>query len=301
MRRSHKDVQESLLIPTEFSSNYLYVSNLGGAEKKDIQTAAAFTEKWNVMLEEPSDQDEVWKNSQKDWYMELYGYSTESDLKADLSQCKMVLDAGSGLGYKANWFAKLAPKSTIVGMDFSDSIELAAQRYKHTENLVFMHCDIAKTPFKDQIFDLISCDQVLHHTISPLDTLKEFHRVAGRDAVLNTYVYRKKALPRELLDDHFRDYAASLTHEQIWQLSEQLTQLGKVLSDLRIEIEIPTIPILGIEGGKQDIQRFLYWNFLKCFWNEQHGWDASTAINFDWYSPTIAYRYSEEEFLKMIG
>jgi len=24
-------------------------------------------------------------------------------------------------------------------------------------------------------------------------------------------------------------------------------------------------PELGIKGGKYDLQRFIYWNFLKCF------------------------------------
>lgn len=39
----------------------------------------------------------------------------------------------------------------------------------------------------------------------------------------------------------------------------------------------------------------IYWNFIKCFWNEELGYDTSVATNFDWYSPSNAKRYSEEE------
>jgi len=44
------------------------------------------------------------------------------------------------------------------------------------------------------------------------------------------------------------------------------------------------------------VQRFLYWNFLKCYWNEEQGEHNSVMINYDWYSPSQAFRYSEEEF-----
>ncbi len=114
-------------------------------------------------------------------------------------------------------------------------------------------------------------------------------------------MYAKKALPRELIDDYFRVETKSLSNEQLWNLSKQLTNLGKTLSELKIDVDIPDIPLLGIKGGKQDIQRFIYWNFLKCFWNTELGYDTSVSTNFDWYSPSNAKRYSEEEFKDMIN
>ena len=90
-----------------------------------------------------------------------------------------------------------------------------------------------------------------------------------------------------------------LTNKELWDLSRQLTSLGKKLSDLNIKVNIPDIPYLGIKGGKQDIQRFIYWNFIKCFWNEEFGVEASTSTNFDWYSPSTAFRYNKNEFINM--
>lgn len=82
-------------------------------------------------------------------------------------------------------------------------------------------------------------------------------------------------------------------------MSEQLTELGKRLQALKVEFDAPEIPLLGIKGGKIDIQRFIYWNFLKCFYNEQLGLETSIITNYDWYSPSNAKRYSENEFKEL--
>ena len=91
-----------------------------------------------------------------------------------------------------------------------------------------------------------------------------------------------------------------MSREELWQMSEQLTELGRRLSELNITIESPDIPALGIKGGKQDIQRFIYWNFLKCFWNEELGKETSIVTNYDWYSPSNARRFSKEEVHALI-
>lgn len=261
-------------------------------------TNEAFSEKWTE-YEKTSEKEKAYA-FQKKWYLKLYGFESEDDLKRFLSRKKYIFDAGCGLGYKAKWFADLAPESIVIGMDFSDACIIAAKNYKDTKNLYFIKGDIADVPFKDNSIDYVSCDQVIMHTEVPENTFKELTRITKKGGEFACYVYAKKALPRELIDDYFRVETKNLTNEQLWEMSKQLTELGEKLSDLKIEIDIPDIPLLGIKGGKQDIQRFIYWNFLKCFWNEELGVDTSIATNFDWYSPSNAKRYSEEEYRKMI-
>jgi SAM-dependent methyltransferase len=263
-------------------------------------TNEAFSEKW-LTLEQDSEDTEGWKQFQYEWYLRCYGYAREEDLAEALRGRKVILDAGCGPGYKAAWFARLNPEATVVAMDLTDAAYLAARRYAHLPNMVFVKGDIAETPFRDGAVDFISCDQVLHHTDWPPDTVKEFARILAPDGLINTYVYAKKALPRELLDEHLREYAKTLSKEEIWALSDQLTQLGRTLSELDVTIDVPDMPALGIKGGPQDLQRFIYWNFVKCFWNPEHGYEASKMINFDWYSPSNAYRYSREEFVAMLA
>ena len=267
---------------------------------KERHTSEAFSEKW-LTLEQDEEDTEGWKQHQYRWYLECYGYESEAALAHFLRTRRGILDAGCGPGYKAAWFARLAPETMVVAMDLTDSVYLAAARYSQLPNLIVVKGDIADTPFFPGVFDFISCDQVLHHTECPPDTVKEFARILSPDGVLNTYVYAKKALPRELLDEHLRSYARDLTKDEIWELSEQLTQLGRTLSELNATIDVPDMPALGIRGGRMDIQRFLYWNFVKCFWNPEHGHEASKMINFDWYSPSTAYRYSRKEFVAMLA
>ncbi|MCX7759287.1 MAG: hypothetical protein N2169_06755 [bacterium] len=83
-------------------------------------------------------------------------------------------------------------------------------------------------------------------------------------------------------------------------LYEQLTLLEKILSEVNITVDLPDIPLLGIKGWKWDLQRWIYYNFVKCYWNEKMGWEYSVLTNYDWYFPALAYRYTEEEFKKMI-
>jgi len=87
----------------------------------------------------------------------------------------------------------------------------------------------------------------------------------------------------------------------MWDFSSQMTDLGKVLSELNVRFDCPSIPLLGIEGGRYDIQRFLYWNFLKCFWREDWGKEMCNITNYDWYAPSNASRYSREEFLAWVA
>jgi hypothetical protein len=85
----------------------------------------------------------------------------------------------------------------------------------------------------------------------------------------------------------------------MWDFSSQITELGKRLSELNIKFISPDIPLLGIKGGEYDLQRFIYWNFIKCFWKEEWGFDLSKSTNFDWYAPSNARRYTEQEFVNL--
>jgi SAM-dependent methyltransferase len=271
----------------------------GSADANQQQTNDVFSEKWKSYDQSPEKQGLY--EMQKRWYLQLYGFGTEEALAAFLRQRKVIFDAGCGLGYKAAWFATLAPESLVIGMDFSGAARQAAGHYENLPNLFFLQGDIAATGFRDGSVDYVSCDQVIMHTEDPEATFAELSRITtAGSGEFACYFYAKKALPRELLDDYFRVHCKELTTEQIWALSEQLTELGKRLSDLKVSFDSPEIPALGIKGGTYDVQRFIYWNFLKCFWNPELGVETSVVTNFDWYSPSNARRFSEEEVRRIV-
>ena len=277
----------------------LLVSDPSHLERQS-QTNDVFSDKWTKYSEEDERNQERLFDFQKRWYLELYGFSSEDHLKKYLENQAVVIDAGCGLGYKAKWFADLSPNTLVVGMDYSEAAFVAAEKYKDVHNLAFVFGDIADTKLKDGVISYVSCDQVIHHTEDPQATMIELARILESKKELAVYVYATKALPRELMDDHFRELTKHISKEDMWDMSEQLTELGKRLSELDVSINVPDIPLLGISGGEMDIQRFIYWNFLKCFWNKDLGMETSISTNYDWYAPSNAQRYSEEQFIQMI-
>lgn len=263
------------------------------------QTNEVFSDKWERYAQS-SEQEHLYEFQRK-WYLELYGFNTEEELRRYLSRCEVILDAGCGLGYKAAWFAELAPHALVVGIDYSSAARQAAENYRQFSNLFFVQGDIAETGFPDSSVSFVSCDQVIMHTENPEVTFAELARICEREnGQFACYFYAKKALPRELLDDYFRTECLRMSREDLWKMSEQLTELGRRLSELKVTFNAPDIPALGIKGGEYDIQRFIYWNFAKCFWNPDLGLDTSLSTNFDWYSPSNAKRFSESEVRELI-
>ena len=279
--------------PLRVDGNFVVLDD-ASAYANQQQTNEVFSEKW--LKYDSSDEKEGLYEFQRQWYLNLYGFSSENALRAQLAKYAVVFDAGCGLGYKAAWFARLAPHALVIGMDYSEASLQAAHTYAGIPNLVFVRGDIARTGMRDGSVDYVNCDQVIMHTEDPEKTFAELARITRRPhGQLACYFYAKKALPRELLDDHFRTQCKQVSTKEVWEMADQLAELGRRLSTLNARFESPDIPLLGIKGGSYDIQRFLYWNFLKCFWNEELGRETSTVINFDWYSPSNARRFDEHE------
>lgn len=288
-----EELRQLFSVPVNFDGNIAIISD-ASEHINQTQTNDSFSEKW-VKLDKESSTSEL-EIFQKNWLLDLYGFKTVDGFKEFLKDKKVIIDAGCGLGYKSSWLAELAPHATVFGIDFSEAAFVAAKRYEQIPNVYFFRGDIANLPFKKESLDFILCDQVIHHTENPQKTYAHLASLLTPNGKFACYVYAKKALPRELLDDYFRTATHSLSHEEMWQFSDQLTELGKTLSELNVKFTSPDISALGIKGGEYDIQRFIYWNFLKCFYHPKWTKAENDSCNFDWYSPSNAQRYSPDEY-----
>jgi len=257
-------------------------------------TQRSFGAKWAQYREDEKDQ---LAEFQYQWFDERFGFAGESALAEFLAGKRRVLDAGTGPGLCAARCARLSD-ARVIGMDLSESVTAARSRHAEHANLDYVQGDILNPPFASASFDFVIADQVLHHTP---DCVRAFHKMADLVAPggqIAAYVYRKKALLRELADEHIIDITSRLSVDQCLELSEQLTELGRELSRLGATVELERgVPLLGIEPGEHDVQRLIYWTMLKCFWNEELGWHQSVMINYDWYSPVYRSRHTEEEVL----
>jgi SAM-dependent methyltransferase len=272
------------MVPAEDSS----------ANVDDGATKTSFGAKWAAYKEEEKEPLAEW---QYGWYEERYGFDGEAALGRFLSDKGRILDAGTGLGLHAARYARLSD-AAVVGMDLTDSVTLASHRHGSVPNLEYVQGDILSPPFLTESFDFVVSDQVIHHTP---DCSRAFRTLAGLVAPggqIAVYVYKRKALLRELTDDAVRDITTRMSVDECLEFSEQITELGRQLSHLDATITLERgIPLLGIEPGEHDVQRLIYWTMLKCFWHEELGEHHSVMVNFDWYHPPFASRHTREEVL----
>jgi SAM-dependent methyltransferase/uncharacterized protein YbaR (Trm112 family) len=255
-------------------------------------TFDSFSAKWGRV-----DEDEVRQRveAQYAWYVQRFGFGDEDGLRRFLADKRTVLEAGTGLGGDAARFARLS-RGQVIGLDLSESIVTAQRQFGAAENLHFVQADLLRPPLPRERFDFISADQVVHHTPDAVAAVRSLAGLLKPGGVLAFYVYKVKAPLREYADDYIRERTTKMSVEECMEFSASMSELGRKLSAAGGTITLErAIPLLGIEAGEHDIQRLIYWHFLKCFWNDDFSPNLNDLVNFDWYHPPYASRHTEKE------
>lgn len=263
-------------------------------ESKQVQET--YREKWTSMDTMGISDSSPWKRFIRSWMLKKYGWGDESGFQKALSSRRMILDAGTGLGREVINMASAAKQSVVVGIEFSDCAVNALRNISGLTNAYIIQGDILRMPFREGSFDFVLSEGVLHHTPNPQEAFGKCCKVLRKGGEIAFYVYRKKGPAREFTDDYLREIVQKASTKEQWEFADRITKLGKALSRLNAEIDIPVdIPELEIRKGKISVHRFIYWNFLKCFWNDNLLYDENRLVNFDWFTPEHAYRLTEDE------
>ena len=262
------------------------------AEEQE-QVKRSYESKWKV-FEDVTFSKHV-MDFQCNWYISRYGWTSEEEFKAFLESKSCILDAGCGVGRAVGWFSKFS-RGEVFGIDISETIDTAYKHYGTLPNAYLVQADLTNLPFEKEMFDFISCDQVIHHVPNPKNAFEHLLTFLRRGGEIAIYLYKKKGPIREFCDDYIRGRTTKMTVEDCMEFAKVVTRFGKSLSELNVKIKVPEdIPILDIKSGTYDLQRFIYWNVFKCFWDEEGSFERSLAVNFDWYHPKYAYRYTPDQ------
>jgi SAM-dependent methyltransferase/uncharacterized protein YbaR (Trm112 family) len=239
--------------------------------------------------------DPATRDFRQNWYLERFGHPSRQALLDHLRDRRMILDAGTGSGVDSEVFAMSG--APVVAVDLSRDAALATYRHLgHLPNVHVLQADLTKVPFAPESFDYVSCDQVLHHTPDTRSSFAALARMMAPGAEIAIYVYSRKGPLRELSDDLIREEMMGLSAEECFERCKAITLLGKALTEVGASIDLPDpIPSLGIPAGEEDVQRFVYWNVMKCFWNPDYDFLTNNIVNFDWYHPRWAWRHTPDE------
>jgi SAM-dependent methyltransferase len=266
------------------------------ADEAQVQTSEAFGFKWKKR--DTYDSPAAKENATR-WCVEKYGFDSPAAWVKHFAGRESILDAGCGSGFSSSlWLdSGLWPgEATWVGVDISEAIDVAGERLGHVPNTHFVQGDVLRLPFPEESFDTIFSEGVLHHTPSTRSALLAAARVLAPGGEFDFYVYRRKGPVREFTDDYVRERIAGLSDEEAWDAMRSLTRLGQVLAETKTTVELPEdVPLLGIDAGRHDVQRLIYWHFAKLYWNAALSFEENVHVNFDWYRPKYAHRQTADE------
>jgi SAM-dependent methyltransferase len=259
-------------------------------------TAHSFSDKWhenpNAFYEETLREG----SDTQTWILNRNGFATPMALRAYLSDKRRALDAGCGNGRVTALLRRYSDPATteIVGIDLV-AAHIAQKNLATEPNVRFVQKDLLGDLSDLGLFDFIYSQEVLHHTSDPRRAFGNLCGLLVPGGEIAIYVYKQKAPVREFVDDFVRDYISKLSYGEAVKHCRAIADLGKALADAKCEVSVPAVPILGIEAGRYDVQRFIYHFFMKCYWNPGMSYDENVAVNYDWYHPQLASRHTLAE------
>jgi SAM-dependent methyltransferase/uncharacterized protein YbaR (Trm112 family) len=229
------------------------------------------------------------------WYCKKLGLPDLASLKAFYARKEMVLEVGPGSGFNTRFIAEHC-SGTVFACDISNAAFTTFGNTRDLPNCHVVQADLMDAPFPDEMFDFVIADGVLHHTPDTRAAVEALYRKVKPGGQFFFYLYRKMGPARQFTDEHIRGQVRQLEPDAGYAACEGLTELGRELSRLKATIRLEKgVPALGIPPGEHDVQRLLYYNFVKCFWNEAFDFDTNNMVNFDWYHPHNAWQHTEEE------
>jgi SAM-dependent methyltransferase len=260
----------------------------------DERTRRSFRDKWQNNADLAFRQTLTEGSEIQSWILGRNGFASLQELRAHLAGRRRILDAGCGNGRVTALLRSVATdEAEVVGVDLA-AADVARSNLEGSDVRI-EEGDLLGDLSGLGRFDFVYCQEVLHHTADPRRALANVRALLEPGGELAVYVYRQKAPVREYTDDFVRRAIEELPYEEAMEVSRAIAEVGRALSAVGATVRVPDVPVLGIEAGEYDVQRFVYHFFMKCFWSEELDPEANAAINYDWYHPQLCSRHTVEE------
>lgn len=266
---------------------------IGDSAHDQLLTNTTFSDKWGRFKRygiDPEHQVFLY-----DWYCKKLGVRDEAALRDFYRNKERILEVGPGSGFNSRFMAE-STHGQVYALDISEAAYTTYENTHALHNCHVVHADLMDAPFDDNYFDFVLADGVLHHTPDTRKAVTALLKKVKPGGQFFFYVYRKMGPARQFSDRYIREAFTKMDPDACYKACEGLTELGRELSRLNSKVTLETgVPVLGIPPGTHDVQRLLYYNFVKCFWNDAFDFETNNMVNFDWYHPHSAWQHTEEE------
>lgn len=262
-------------------------------DDRQAQTLGVFSAKWNHFGEVTIDEKAF--AISREWLFSRYGWGDDGGVVNYFADKNIILDAGSATGRYANYFANISGK-TVFGAEISDGVDTAFKYYRETPNVHFVQASITELPFKQEMFDFILCDGVLHHTTNPRDNFRKLVSLLSKGGELAIYLYHIGNPLREMTDDFARAAMTKCTIDESLKISHLMTDIAEEIFNSNAKVVIPQrLEKLDIDPGEYSFYELMLYKVFKLHWDPSVNFDKNLATNFDWFAPANAYRYTGDE------
>lgn len=236
--------------------------------KGELSVIKSFSKEW---LEYDWNPDKYWKISSEMMFMSM---KCMLDIENKPIKNKAVLEVGIGIGGIANYFSK-EEKSELVGIDLGYAVDAAYRNFKGNIFLHIIQASAFRLPLKENLFDYVYSQGVLHHSSDPKLCFKNVSKMTKSKGYFYVWLYNNTNEYRNVIRS-FIMIMEKIFRPLIWPLPS-------VVQDIVL------VPFAFLY--------IVYQNFLlrQDKKHVKYTWREAIHAARDRFTPRYAYRYSEEE------
>ncbi|PIR08919.1 hypothetical protein COV53_00470 [Candidatus Gottesmanbacteria bacterium CG11_big_fil_rev_8_21_14_0_20_37_11] len=246
------------------------------------QVSESFGYEWNLFISGKTERNSLFGRTTID---DLNYFLKSVGLNKNQIKDKLILDAGCGSGRLTKQLAKLGAKK-VYGVDIHSSINKVKENCRDIPNLRIIQADIFNLPFKSNIFDVVWCNGVIHHTADPYLAFHKLVKIVKPGGKLYIWVYEKKFSPYKFVKDVFRfTHLDRLSYPLLFKVCQLFSIISVIFHSIYKIVTIPIYPFYN---------RSRY--FLKTL--RKRSYEEFLMTWFDILSPKYDFRYSKKQIIK---
>ena len=100
-----------------------------------------------------------------------------------------LLEIGCGSGSDLEFFSTQASLHGITAIDLGLNVAELAKKYQDRKDITVQQGNALSLEFQNSTFDMVYSFGVFHHTVDPVQCLREAYRVLKKEGVLFLYLY----------------------------------------------------------------------------------------------------------------